>query len=157
MTGAKWTERELDELRRLYPSHGPDWRGWEDVLPGRSPKGIEKKAHLSGVRRSKVASAWTPEQVRSLARWLRAASADIGRPADECVRAASTLMAVYEEGAGSRRGRGRALSDAEERELLSDWRAGVTKSTLAARHGVSVRTMFKWIDDALMREAIGVI
>lgn len=152
-----WTDGEKAVLRELYPLHGPEWDGWDRELPGRSRNAIRSMASMTGVRRSKVASAWTPEQVRSLARWLARMSADIGRTTSECVRAASTLMAAYEEGAGSRRGRGRPLSDAEEVELLSCWRSGVTKRALAFRYGVTERTVHRWIGDALMREALGVI
>ena len=45
-----WTERELDALRRHYPTHGAKWEGWADWLPGRTANAINIKASQCGVR-----------------------------------------------------------------------------------------------------------
>lgn len=66
------------------------------------------------------------------------------------------LSAAYERD-GNRAGRGRALSDDEERELLAEWRAGATKAQVARSRGVSERTVQRWIYDAMAREAWGLI
>ena len=68
-----------------------------------------------------------------------------------------TLMTVWEEGSGKRRGRGAALADRERRELLSELRGGVSLGALAARYGVAVRTIRRWADDAQAREALGAL
>lgn len=52
----RWSEDEDRALEEFYPSHGSCWVGWRDVLPGRTPKGIEKRARrlrLRKVRRSR--------------------------------------------------------------------------------------------------------
>jgi hypothetical protein len=55
-TRGSWTEEELRILDREYPSHGHDWDGWSELLPGRSTAQIR----LVATQRS-WCRPWTPE------------------------------------------------------------------------------------------------
>lgn len=54
-TGKRWTADEIDVICKNYPNHGPAWKGWSELLPGRSPKSIERKAHGMGLKVTKEA------------------------------------------------------------------------------------------------------
>lgn len=41
-----WTDAEVNALRVYYPTHGASWKGWAEVLNGRSKKAIQRKAGL---------------------------------------------------------------------------------------------------------------
>lgn len=47
---ARWTERDVEILRRHYPAHGGKWDGWERVLPNHSNDSIRQKASKLGIR-----------------------------------------------------------------------------------------------------------
>ena len=50
MHSTAWGDDELEILRAYYPDHGPSWVGWEEVLPGRTERGIGHKANAIGLR-----------------------------------------------------------------------------------------------------------
>ena len=57
---AKWTEEELATLREHYPEHGPSWRGWRELLPGRTRDAIQIRASYDGcARRRRHPWRWT--------------------------------------------------------------------------------------------------
>lgn len=45
-----WKPDEDELLRKWYPEKGSVWDRWDELLPGRSPKGIQDRAHKIGVR-----------------------------------------------------------------------------------------------------------
>lgn len=45
-----WSELEIRTLRKYYEAHGPCWIGWRNLLPKRTPKAIESKAGVLGLR-----------------------------------------------------------------------------------------------------------
>lgn len=91
------------------------------------------------------------------ARHLRAMAEETGHTTSQCAALVGVALAAANERDGNRAGRGRALSDYEERELLAEWRAGASKAQVARSRGVSERTVQRWIYDAMAREAWGLI
>ncbi|MFR3998286.1 MAG: hypothetical protein ACLTZW_04975 [Paratractidigestivibacter faecalis] len=154
--GDPWTMAELDALRRLYPSHGCRWEGWGRLLPGRRPTRWWPWPTSSAAR-----AVATPARPRAdaacAARHLRAMAEETGHTTSQCAALVGVALAAANERDGNRAGRGRALSDDEERELLAEWRAGATKAQVARSRGVSERTVQRWIYDAMAREAWGLI
>ena len=49
---AAWTEAEDRALRSHYPTHGPSWEGWAEILPRRSEKAIRVRATRLGLTRT---------------------------------------------------------------------------------------------------------
>lgn len=45
----RWTPEEDETVRRHYPLHGPQWSGWDELLPGRSYSAIVSRAGRLGV------------------------------------------------------------------------------------------------------------
>ena len=82
---------------------------------------------------------------------------ETGHTTSQCAALVGVALAAANERDGNRAGRGRALSDLEERELLAEWRAGASKAQVARSRGVSERTVQRWIYDAMAREAWGLI
>ena len=156
--GDPWTRAELDALRRLYPSHGPRWEGWARLLPGRTPDAMAAMAHKLGCpRRRDALRGFSRADAACAARHLRAMAEETGRSTSQCALLVSVALAAANERDGNRAGRGRALSDDEERELLAEWRSGASKAQVARSRGVSERTVQRWIYDAMAREAWGLI
>lgn len=46
-----WVPAEDDALTGHYPTHGPVWEGWRELLPGRSARAISARASALGIRR----------------------------------------------------------------------------------------------------------
>ena len=156
--GDPWTMAELDALRRLYPSHGCRWEGWGRLLPGRTPDALVAMAHKLGCpRRRDALRGFSRADAACAARHLRAMAEETGHTTSQCAALVGVALAAANERDGNRAGRGRALSDDEERELLAEWRAGATKAQVARSRGVSERTVQRWIYDAMAREAWGLI
>ena len=156
--GDPWTRAELDALRRLYPSHGRNWDGWARLLPGRTPDAMVAMANKLGCPRLRDAlRGFSRADAACAARHLRAMAEETGHTTSQCAALVGVALAAANERDGNRAGRGRALSDDEERELLAEWRAGATKAQVARSRGVSERTVQRWIYDAMAREAWGLI
>ena len=49
--GEPWTAEEDRVVRENYPAHGPKWKGWKHVLPGRSAYSIQQRAYRVGAYR----------------------------------------------------------------------------------------------------------
>lgn len=45
-----WSEYEEDIVRVYYPEHGAQWKGWSELLPGRTLNAIQNRAYRLGVR-----------------------------------------------------------------------------------------------------------
>lgn len=59
-----WKPEEDDEIRTHYPLRGGRWRGWADLLPGRSQQAIMSRAARLGVRSGRWSrDGLTPEEV----------------------------------------------------------------------------------------------
>lgn len=87
MSGRReWTTGELSALREHYPTHGRQWPGWADVLPGRSRSAIANAAARHGLTRR--TPRWTPAQDESLGRIL----AELARRTGHAPAAVATHM-----------------------------------------------------------------
>lgn len=72
MSWTGWSAAEDAMLVAHYPERGPSWRGWADLLPGRSKKSIITRAGRLGVKaprgaargRSGRSELWKPSNVR---------------------------------------------------------------------------------------------
>lgn len=53
MGSAKWTSDELLILKSHYSEHGPDWVGWEMLLPARTQLAIQSQAKRIGITDTK--------------------------------------------------------------------------------------------------------
>lgn len=49
MGSVKWSNDEMRVLRAHYGEHGPDWVGWEMLLPGRTKSAIQSQARKTGL------------------------------------------------------------------------------------------------------------
>lgn len=47
-----WTVEELGRIAEYWPSHGSNWAGWADVLPGRTYAAIDRKAREARLTRN---------------------------------------------------------------------------------------------------------
>ena len=75
-----WTEEELAALREHYPSHGPSWEGWSELLHGRSYSAIVSRASVLGaVTRHHSGSRWSAREDERLVELARS-----GATAREC-------------------------------------------------------------------------
>jgi hypothetical protein len=63
-----WTEGEDDAVRAHYPEHGRFWEGWEDLLPGRTPPAIARRAQLLKIRKGSVGNRWSEAEEEAVAR-----------------------------------------------------------------------------------------
>ena len=148
----EWTAEEDEALRGLWPTHGKSWPGWETRLPGRTPHALESRARRLGLRRAAVP--WTRRQLLCLSGCLREAAAACGHEPAECVRMLQVMARMWEVSRGTRRGPYASLSEHELAELLADRRGGTSEVALARRHGVSDRTVRRWVDEACVLEAL---
>ena len=73
---AAWTEEELSILREHYRSHGSSWRGWAELLPGRSGSAVQSRAKKEGLRGPK---SWSRRDEEVLRRMVVAVADNIGR------------------------------------------------------------------------------
>ena len=69
----KWGSDEVDAVRRFYPTHGPDWDGWDELVPNRTHHAIQMCASRIGVRVGKDSPSarglpWRVEELRALVR-----------------------------------------------------------------------------------------
>ena len=147
-----WAQAEDDALMALWPEHGKAWPGWAERLPGRTPCAIAARAQKLGLRRR--AKPWTRAQLLRLFGYLRGAAAACGHEPADCAKMLGTVARMWETANGTRRGSHATLSEHELAELLADWRGGASAVTLARRHGVSERTVSRWIDEACTIEAL---
>ena len=60
-TPVRWSDREDSLLREHYPGHGKEWQGWENALPTKTPRLIERRA-----RSLRISRAWSSEELESL-------------------------------------------------------------------------------------------
>lgn len=49
MSERQWTDLQDDILFDCYPKFGPSWKGWAEVLPGRTKKAIGERARRLGL------------------------------------------------------------------------------------------------------------
>lgn len=49
MYGETWSDDEYEILKANWEGHGRDWIGWESLLPGRTPRAIQRKANGFGL------------------------------------------------------------------------------------------------------------
>lgn len=151
-TPRAWTAEEDDVLMALWPEHGRAWPGWDASLPGRTRGAIASRAQSLGLRRR--AKPWTREQLLRLFGYLRGAAAVCDHEPADCAKMLNTVARMWETECGTRRGSHATLSEHELAELLADWRGGASAPTLARKHGVSERTISRWIDEACTIEAL---
>lgn len=88
-----WTEEEIAALREHYPSHGPRWEGWSELLPGRSYSSIASRASVLGaVTRHLSPGRWSAREDERLVELARS-----GATARECSDAlpGRSLSSVY--------------------------------------------------------------
>lgn len=45
----RWSEAQDEMLMVYYPTHGCNWQGWKEVLPERTRRAIEVRAHRLGI------------------------------------------------------------------------------------------------------------
>lgn len=77
-----WGEFEELALREFYPRHGPQWEGWDEVLPRRTRHAIMQRAAKLGLRAPIIRSKRNVED-----------GGDEGRmPPHECERMVRRLM-----------------------------------------------------------------
>lgn len=102
----RWTPRELKLLAEHFRAYGPNWDGWDGVLPGRTSKSISNKAHKLGLRmdaaarsekiktrkRERVAT-FTAEDDNLLRATLLLAAKATGKGVGQIVRRAGELYA----------------------------------------------------------------
>jgi hypothetical protein len=71
--GESWSSAEDGSVMEFYVEHGPNWPGWAEVLPDRTPRAIQARAQRLGVavdprrRREHVRAAspdWSAEEER---------------------------------------------------------------------------------------------
>ena len=46
----KWGSKEVEAVRNYYPLHGPDWDGWDELIPDRTRHAIQMCASRIGVK-----------------------------------------------------------------------------------------------------------
>lgn len=111
--GKRWTESEDQLLRENLPKHGPGWKGWADLLPGRTPAAILARKGTLGiegprskpaprtklwVRADPVPRQWTDEQRLTLVDCAREMAAKTGHPLSECTAELKRLTEEYRRG-----------------------------------------------------------
>lgn len=69
----RWGSREVEAVRKYYPLHGPDWDGWDELIPDRTRHAIQMCASRIGVKAGPDAPSakglpWSDAELEALAR-----------------------------------------------------------------------------------------
>ena len=89
-SGRHWTLSE-DLALASQASHGPEWAGWKELLPGRTPVAIGVRR--SNVKKMKRSADWTDEQRAELYHRMVETCAACGHDLQSCMDELRASMA----------------------------------------------------------------
>lgn len=94
MAYTRWTKEEDGNLAVYYPIYGPNWDGWDELLPGRSRRAISARATKMGVYVDETWSAW---ERKHILRKLYDMASEVGHSPRSCLAELQRLECKYDE------------------------------------------------------------
>lgn len=90
----RWTKEEDGLVAVYYPLHGPNWDGWDELLPNHSRRALSAHASRMGVYFGETWSDW--ERKRILLK-LYDMAGEVGHSPRSCLAELQRLECKYDE------------------------------------------------------------